>query len=83
MIILSEKVSFEKAEYIFDNGAEVVLFLQLGSWEYSQNPDDVDDYLCGTFEVENNAIIDWDGCFDLPEEVVLAFNHFGYDTSNI
>lgn len=80
-IILSEKISFEKAEYIFDNGAEVVLFLQLGSWKYSRDQDD--DYISGTYEVENNAIIDWDGCFELPEEVILAFIHFGFDTSNI
>ena len=79
--ILSEKVSFENAEYIFDNGAEVVLFLHLGSWEYSRDQDG--GYICGTYEVENNAIIDWDGCFNLPEEVMQAFKQFGFDTSNI
>lgn len=81
MQIISEKVSFEKATYIFDNGAEVVLFLQLGSWEYSKDLDN--DYLSGIYEVENNAIIDWDGCFVLPEEVIYAFKQFGFDTSNI
>lgn len=81
MKILIYDITREKAKYIFENGSEVVLFLQEEIWEYSRDQDD--DYISGTYVVENNAIIDWDGCFELPEEVMLAFIHYGFDTSNI
>jgi len=81
LIILAEKVTFDKAEYFFNNGTKVVLYLEEGSWECVRDVNDSS--LWGVYKVENNTIIYWDGCYELPEEVIFAFKKFGFDTSNI
>lgn len=77
LIILAENNTFEKAEYFFNNGTKVVLYLEEGSWEYLRDLNDSS--IWGAYKIENNAIIYWDGCSVLPEEVTLAFKHFGFD----
>lgn len=43
-------------------------------WEY----DDEEDYMSGNFIVEDNTVIDYDGCFELPQEVVDEMIRLGY-----
>lgn len=82
MKIIKDKILFDTAEYVLDNGTMVVLYLNLESWVYFPIIGDRN-YICGTYEEEDNSIIDWGGCFELPEEVMLAFRHYGFNTSNI
>lgn len=44
------------------------------TWEY----DDEEDYMSGNFIVEDNTVIDYDGCFELPKEVVDEMIRLGY-----
>ena len=55
----------------FDNGAWVGITPEDEIWEY-QMQDDEDTYMSGSFTVEDNTVIDYDGCYELPAEVIMA-----------
>ena len=42
-----------------------------GTWEY-QDGDDEETYISGCFILDGKTVIDYDGCYELPKEVVLA-----------
>lgn len=62
----------------FDNGAWVGITPSEGTWEY-QLDDDEDSYISGGFILEGNTVIDYDGCYELPVEVILALGEESYD----
>ena len=66
----------EPIEFKFDNGAWVSIHINNEDgdnlWEYQSNNDDDDTYLYGTLMIENGEVIDYDGCYELPQEVKLA-----------
>lgn len=59
----------------FDNGVWVGLYKEEGLWEF-QIGDDDDSYLSGGFVLDGGVVIDYDGVFELPEEVEKALRHF-------
>ena len=47
------------------------------SWEYQEDEDD-ESYLSGNFVVDGCCVIDYDGCYELPNSVCLALTDLGY-----
>ena len=78
---ITEKKTNEGAhEFKFDNGAWVSLDVdgEYGSWEYQEDEDDEETYNEGGLWFEDKELVDYDGCFELPEEVKLALDDLGY-----
>ena len=67
-------------EYKFDNGAWVKLDIdgEYGSWEYQEDEDDEETYMEGGIWFDGKQIEDYDGCFELPEEVKIALKDLGF-----
>lgn len=67
-------------EYKFDNGAWVKLDIdgEYGSWEYQEDEDDEETYMEGGIWFDGKQVEDYDGCFELPDEVITALNELGY-----
>lgn len=65
----------------FDTDERVDIRRSEGDWEY-QRGDDNDSYMSGDFWVDSGAVIDYDGCFELPEAVRQALALF-YDLDDI
>lgn len=65
----------------FDNGAWASIDTR-GSYEYQEDEDDEETYIEGSLEFERIdgklTLTDFDGCFELPEEVVAAVQDLGY-----
>ena len=80
MEIVEKNVKDGAREYKFDNGAWVKLDIdgEYGSWEYQEDEDDEETYMEGGIWFDGKQIEDYDGCFELPEEVVAALNELGY-----
>ena len=58
---------------------EVVINLSVdgeGDFEYSVDGGDID-YVSGYLRVEDNEVIDFDGCYDLPKAVKLTLKEMG------
>ena len=70
-------------EYRFDNGAWVRLLPEEapdeGSWEFMGDEDDEETYMSGGYLLEGKTLYEYDGCFELPKEVVLAMADYGYE----
>ena len=66
------------------NGVEVTLWEDLGSWEW-YNSHDPEDYYTGIFICEDGTkdVIDYDGVFELPAEVVMALELNGYNLDKL
>lgn len=57
------------------------------TWEY-QDGEDSESYVSGNFYVEINSkselvVVDYDGCYELPEAVKKALEQEGYDLSEL
>lgn len=69
------------AKFKFANGVEVEIAPKECLWEYylpDPYDDDDDVYLSGSFVVDGNTVVDYDGCFSLPAEVGKCLKHLGY-----
>lgn len=79
MKIEEKKIKDGAREYKFDNGAWVKLDIdgEYGSWEY-QEDDDEETYMEGGIWFDGKHIEDYDGCFELPEEVKVALKDLGF-----
>ena len=51
-----------------------------GSFEYWHKDMEDDTYMEGGLWIEDNEVVDFDGCFDLPKAVKKALNDSGYTT---
>ena len=51
-----------------------------GSFEYWHENMEDDTYMEGGLWIEDNEVVDFDGCFDLPKAVKKALNDSGYTT---
>lgn len=49
-----------------------------GDFEYYVDLDEDDYYIEGALTLEGKEVIDFDGCFDLPQEVKTALTEHGY-----
>ena len=84
MKITEKKVRNERStEYKFDNGAWVCVYTGYedgtGSWEYQSDEDDEETYSEGGLWFEDKTLVDYDGCYELPEEVVMAVTELGFN----
>lgn len=61
----------------FDNGVWVGLNFKDESWEY-EDENDEESYCSGWLGLDGNTLIDYDGCFELPGEVIEAVEYFEY-----
>lgn len=81
MVILSRNKEYQFGECIenfyFDNDVWVGIRKLEGIWEYQESDDD-ETYLSGGFVVDGNSVIDYDGCFEIPREVVMALRELSY-----
>ena len=68
--VVEEKETVCNVSY-FSNGVEVSINKSLQVWEY-QIGDDSDSYLSGIYVLDDDTVIDYDGCFELPKEVMIA-----------
>lgn len=71
-----------EAKFKFANGVQVGITRNECLWEYYR-PDPYDDdddvYLCGSYVLDGNTVVDYDGCFSLPGEVKKCLRHLGYE----
>lgn len=51
------------------------------SWEYHDELQDI--YMHGWLGIEGDVVYDYDGCFELPQEVIDRLVDCGYDVSQI
>lgn len=49
-----------------------------GGWEWQQNEEDEESYLEGGLYFDGKILNDYDGCFNLPSEVISALTFLGY-----
>ena len=77
------KVSERTKEFKFDNGAWASVYIDTedgdGSWEYQSDEDDEETYSDGGLWFEEKKVVDYDGIYELPEEVKLAIRDMGYE----
>lgn len=82
MKIIEKKQNEESVEVRFDNGTWVKVCdgsgTGIGSWEYQTDEDDEETYSEGFLEFEGRTLTGYDGCFELPKEVIVAVAEFGY-----
>ena len=81
MKITERKVGKKSQEFKFDNGAWVRIFIddsESGSWEYQSDEDDEETYSEGGLWFEDKWLADYDGCYELPEEVEMAIKELVY-----
>ena len=80
MEIVEKNVKDGAREYKFDNGAWVKLDIdgEYGSWEYQEDEDDEETYMEGGIWFDGKQVEDYDGCFELPEEVKIALKDLVY-----
>ena len=75
--------STDSQEFKFDNGAWVSVYnggdTGQGSWEYQSDENDEETYSEGGLWFEGKELVDYDGCFELPKEVVMAVLELGFD----
>lgn len=68
-------------EFNFDNGAWVTIYngghTEEGCWEFQENLYDDNSYISGCISFHGNVVEDYDGCFELPEEVKYALADLG------
>lgn len=88
MKITEKKVRNERStEFKFDNGAWACIYAGYedgeGSWEYQSDEDDEETYSEGGLWFEGKELVDYDGCYELPEEVILAIKELEYELTDM
>ena len=83
MKIVSRNVETQSGEkvhnfYFDENGTWVGITPSQETWEV-QDGDDEETYMSGGYVVDGNTVIDYDGCFELPKQVILALSEYGYN----
>lgn len=82
MTITEKQIKEGGHEYRFDNGCWVCLWpedAEGGTWEFQSDERDEETYSSGGYLLQDNAVYDYDGCVDLPLEVIMAMNDYGYN----
>ena len=80
MKIIKKKQEKKATEFNFDNGAWVKIHNadgEYGSWEFQADEDDEETYSEGGLWFEGKELVDYDGCYELPEEVRMALTELG------
>ena len=76
--IVSRNVEDGIHNFYFEDEEWVGITPSSHSWEYQEGDDD-DSYISGNYVTDGNTVIDYDGSFELPTQVILALSEFGYD----
>lgn len=78
-------IESKNKEFKFDNGAWAKIDIdgESGSWEYQEDEDDEETYSEGGLWFEGKELVDYDGCYELPEEVALAVRELGYHVEDL
>lgn len=79
MAQITKKVdNLDKHEFWFDNGAWCSVDTN-GSYEYQEDENDEETYFegCLEFSDDKTTLEGFDGCYELPEEVILACKELG------
>ena len=81
MKITEKKKVKDATEFKFDNGTWVSISKSGNEvlWEYQPYEDDDETYIEGWLGFEGNTLTDYDGCYELPKEVVMAVVELGYN----
>ena len=66
-------------EFWFDNESWVRIDLIDEMYEYQSNPKDGETYISGMLQFEDNVLVDYDGCYELPDEVIEAVKDLGHE----
>lgn len=79
--IVKKEKNGKNNEFFFEDGAWVNVNLSGEFYEYQKNPQDGDSYIEGELELidENSTpvLVGYDGCFELPEEVIEGCRDLG------
>lgn len=78
MIVDRKNENANAVNFYFDNGAWVLVDVGEGCYEYQADADDEESYLSGCLEFSDRTLVGYDGCFELPCEVVEAVMDMGY-----
>lgn len=62
-------------ELHFINGVNVTIDFSHQTWEYDEDNDE-DSYLSGIYVLDDDTVIDYDGCYELPKEVMFVLGKF-------
>lgn len=54
-----------------------------GSWEHMSDEDDDETYFEGGLWFEGKTLVDYDGCYELPQVVITILEDEGFDCSEI
>lgn len=84
MKIIKQKNNFHGAEeFWFDNGSWCSIDLNEECYEFQDNPNDGETYFegCLEFDDDKTTLEGYDGCYELPEEVVMACETLGLKVS--
>lgn len=83
MKIIEKKKDKGTLEVRFNNGTWVKVYdgsgTGIGSWEYQYDEDDEETYSEGCLEFTDRTLDGYDGCFELPKEVIMAVSELGFD----
>lgn len=78
-IAKSDYVTTDKRHDIyFDNGVWVGIMPEEQIWAYDRF-DDPESYISGIYQLDRDTVVDYDGVYQLPDEVIQAFRYVGYN----
>lgn len=80
---LQKIVAHYEAEIVKDERAWYQIDTVNGTWEIQTDDDDEETYISGNLYFEDNKVVDYDGCFDLPKIIKDGLVRLGYDISEI
>lgn len=79
---MKTKIEIVKFDFTFRSGAWVSLEFDGGvnsaSWEFQADKDDDDTYLSGCLWFDDGVLVDYDGCFELPNEIGFSLKKLGF-----
>ena len=80
MSIISRNVEDGTHNFYFDDERNtwVGITPSTQTWEFQQD-DDEESYLSGSYITDLNTVVDYDGVYGLPAEVIMALSDMGFD----
>lgn len=69
---------FGVKEFWFDNESWCSIDEENESYEFQDNPRDGETYFEGSLEFDEQMLVGYDGCYELPQEVIMAVKELGY-----
>lgn len=76
----------ESGVITYEKGEWTAIDKDDNSWEYQEDPNDVETYISGNFITDEDnpkKVIDYDGCYAIPDAVIFTLEEMGYDCEEI